>query len=47
MSIGLIERLLYVFTMTVSLQPGKEVECKSHLDCFSRLRRDRNDGDQA
>jgi hypothetical protein len=47
MSNGLFERFFSVLPMTVFSQAGKDVECKSHLDCFSRLRRDRNDGDQA
>jgi hypothetical protein len=34
---GLIERFLSVLPMTVSSQPGKEVESKSHLDCFALL----------
>ncbi len=34
---GLIHRFMSVLPMIVSSQPGKEVECKSHLDCFALL----------
>ena len=34
---ALIERFMSVLPMIVSSKPGKEVECKSHLDCFALL----------
>jgi predicted transcriptional regulator len=37
MSNGLFERFFSVLPMTISSQAGKEVECKSLLDCFALL----------
>jgi hypothetical protein len=34
---ALIERFFSVSPMTVSSQPGKEIESKSYVDCFAML----------